>query len=942
MNNYNSYTVRQLKQILKEKTNIRGFSKLRKKEVIAKLKNNNVNYYPPIEKVTYNKRIAIKTYNDEEQEQFLNKGYEVIDPLKSKGEYFNIKSGKNEIVELLNHQEKFLRKFFLSNVTGSIVFHGVGTGKSLTAAAASHYYLSLNPDGHIVFVSPPALITNFINALKQYGLDEKDKRYSFYSFEKFTRNPNIQNKKCLFIVDEAHILRTEINVSEAVNLDGQTVKQVNKNKRGYAVLEGIKKIDKCILLTGTPFINKLYDIENLLSMVTKKDPLDESNFSQMITNTESRHDYFRYRISHYENEVGSIFFPKKIQEYIPLVMDEGELKKYNDFEKGNLDVLEDETLEEVVGFNKIKQKKNNEEDKGISKETFTSFYNGTRQYSNLIAYKKINFIVERIKNVQTTGQFIIYTTFLDNGVKVITQYLNLNNITYAIISGKENSVAKENSKNKYNNKDVQVLIITKAGTEGIDTIGTEGIFIYEGSSWNEPLVEQAIARAVRFKSHFHLPKNHQKVYVYRLLIVKPNDVETINKINNKEIYNFGALLKKYQLISNEIKKRDFQLQEYRALSKEEKEKYLKTVKFEAHAAERAVGDLFKQTPSIEARLTVLSLAKKDQIIQFINELDTQIQQLEDYETPYEKAIVNMDISNMSQKDILNLQKKYINEQKENIMKKINSKQLEQLYEKLEARNNIMDSLIGKAKRNAKLYQEYFTPVEVVKILASYSTKLKSFGHIDILEPTAGCGNIPTYIIKHYNKDYKFYMVELQDKNREVLKELCKGNPDILTLEECKNFLQYVPPRAYDLIIMNPPFHLRKSSFSYLDRDYYDIDFVKKAFYMLKDKGELIALCGRITKKEDIEWITARGEIINTSYKNWQDPTKKTKEERKAAKIAQINLSIVVIYYDPKKEKTKEKNNALDPDLSDKQEQKADDFEKFHTPYKTRRGRSDID
>ena len=78
-------------------------------------------------------------------------------------------------------------------------------------------------------------------------------------------------------------------------------------------------------------LNNIDDIENLLSMVTKKDPLDEGNFSQMITNTESRHDYFRYRISHYENEVGSIFFPKKIQEYIPLVMDEGELKKYNDY-----------------------------------------------------------------------------------------------------------------------------------------------------------------------------------------------------------------------------------------------------------------------------------------------------------------------------------------------------------------------------------------------------------------------------------------------------------------------------------------------------------------------------------------------------------------------------------------------------------------------------------
>ena len=54
------------------------------------------------------------------------------------------------------------------------------------------------------------------------------------------------------------------------------------------------------------------------------------------------------------------------------------------------------------------------------------------------------------------------------------------------------------------------------------------------------------------------------------------------------------------------------------------------------------------------------------------------------------------------------------------------------------------------------------------------------------------------------------------------------------------------------------------------------------------------------------------------------------------KISIINFSIVVIYYNSSKEKTKVKNNALVPDLSDKQEQKADDFEKFHTPYKPRR------
>jgi hypothetical protein len=189
----------------------------------------------------------------------------------------------------------------------------------------------------------------------------------------------------LFIVDEAHILRTEIDAHEAVNENQEKVIQVSKNKRGHAVLEAIKKIDKCILLTGTPFINKLYDIENLLSMVVKKDPLDQDNFAQMITNTDSRHDYFRYKISHYENETGSKYFPKKIQEYIPLVMDEEELKRCESFERGNTDVLEDEDLENII-IN------------GDSKKSFTSFYNGTRQYSNLIDYKKINFIIDRIQN----------------------------------------------------------------------------------------------------------------------------------------------------------------------------------------------------------------------------------------------------------------------------------------------------------------------------------------------------------------------------------------------------------------------------------------------------------------------------------------------------------------------------------------------------------------
>ena len=39
---------------------------------------------------------------------------------------------------------------------------------------------------------------------------------------------------------------------------------------------------------------------------------------------------------------------------------------------------------------------------------------------------------------------------------------------------------------------------------------------------------------------------------------------------------------------------------------------------------------------MEARLTVMSLSEREQIDEFVVELGNKIQQLEDYETPYEK------------------------------------------------------------------------------------------------------------------------------------------------------------------------------------------------------------------------------------------------------------------------------------------------------------------
>jgi hypothetical protein len=48
---------------------------------------------------------------------------------------------------------------------------------------------------------------------------------------------------------------------------------------------------------------------------------------------------------------------------------------------------------------------------------------------------------------------------------------------------------------------------------------------------------------VRYKSHYNLPKEQQKVFIYRLLVVKKSDEDLINKINQNKFFNFGAVNK---------------------------------------------------------------------------------------------------------------------------------------------------------------------------------------------------------------------------------------------------------------------------------------------------------------------------------------------------------------------------------------------------------------
>ena len=103
----------------------------------------------------------------------------------------------------------------------------------------------------------------------------------------------------------------------------------------------------------------------------------------------------------------------------------------------------------------------------------------------------------------------------------------------------------------YINDKYRILIITKAGAEGVDTINTNNIILID-SQWNDALSEQIIARAIRYKSHFGLPIDQRYVKVYRTLLMKQSNKQIFDKINSS---SFNDWIGFHKQISDQTKLR---------------------------------------------------------------------------------------------------------------------------------------------------------------------------------------------------------------------------------------------------------------------------------------------------------------------------------------------------------------------------------------------------
>jgi ERCC4-related helicase len=115
---------------------------------------------------------------------------------------------------------------------------------------------------------------------------------------------------------------------------------------------------------------------------------------------------------------------------------------------------------------------------------------------------------------------IAYSNFIDSGLQPIARALAKNKISHALFTGGTSKAMKKSILNDYNAGKIKALLVSSSGTEGLDTKGTREVLTTE-PHWNNEKLRQVVARAVRYKSHAHLPSNERKVKVTHFQASEP-------------------------------------------------------------------------------------------------------------------------------------------------------------------------------------------------------------------------------------------------------------------------------------------------------------------------------------------------------------------------------------------------------------------------------------
>ena len=427
-------------------------------------------------------------------------------------------------LEFRDYQRRVIK--YMYNHKRILVVHGTGSGKTLTAIGACEMYLSGNQNRKVMFVSYPILIDNFKKGLRQFGITNEqyiDQRYFFYSYDRFvSRYKFLDMSNTMLIVDEAHGIRNQTN-------------------RGRVVALLSYQASKVMLLTATPFINRLTDYVGYMNIVTGYDKYGYSKHPIL-----SRVPNVIYITEKYtNNNIGFILGALQGKtDYFNDKTDENYPTRINHFVKIQMTPKYYEQYGKVTNSQKVLD---------TFYEAPSAFINGYRRAVNSIASNDTSksYYSQKLKSViglvKKSDKTLIYSNWIESGINSLEAILQKYKLEFASITGETNQSTRTKYIQEFNEDKFNVLLISQVGGHGIDLKGVRTVIILD-PPWSDAVLEQIIGRAVRYRSHSHLPIEERKVEVYYLALVPPvNELGKSDEDDSGDVKLYKLIIEKFKI-----------------------------------------------------------------------------------------------------------------------------------------------------------------------------------------------------------------------------------------------------------------------------------------------------------------------------------------------------------------------------------------------------------
>lgn len=428
--------------------------------------------------------------------------------------------GVFEPVALRDYQKRVVKFMRSSKTQGRIlVAHDVGTGKTFTAIASAVCAQAKTGAGiqRLIFLTPVSVKAQWVKQLESLGLDLEG-GIEVHSHERWLRQfrlGQVNAHGAFLIVDEAHKFRGKIALSPKTGKWSGRLSQ--------SLIEAARQAKKVLFLTATPIVNRMEDLQNLMTAIKNpaggwKQGYDQFKAEVTKGTREQRRAYMACAFSVHRKNGAMVDpdFPNVFHHVKSFRMSQRYYDKYM--------LIETEQVEELL--------KNQRPGAAFFKNNphARAFLNGVRRAVNALSLSepstKMRWVVDRVQSwvEQDRVPVVIYSGWKGGGgLTTLRKYFKKKNVAYEIIDGSVSAKRRGEIAAAFNAGRCKCLLISSAGSEGLDLKGVRHLIIME-PHWNETRIIQTVGRAVRYRSHAALPAAERNVQVWRLVLQKPKAV----------------------------------------------------------------------------------------------------------------------------------------------------------------------------------------------------------------------------------------------------------------------------------------------------------------------------------------------------------------------------------------------------------------------------------